>query len=383
MGRTDRLMGALDTAWLRLTRQPYRLDLRLDLRRELDAEDREDMEAALAAVDAVYSDSDHTAAIHEVRPLEDEDGVNATYEGRVDARPQVAIDPAAPQPAATLAHELGHDAIEALDADPDTDPLIEQTYGELVAGLTAREAMEHLDEEPPEHHPFRYGHIPEWDRLETILDPGQRERADDAVEAVRDAADRTDWQGMADATSAVPSTEADSMVAGELCPELYRTGTAIAEIGRAWKEMEYAPDQVAHEMLDDRIDDPETPAEQRIADASDRTSSYTDAMDGALSTAVEQYDDAIAELPEDPEDVIDDLGDQRYGRDHDQHLDLPHTVGDQLAAALYEEDMHPMTVMDDPDQAAGLCRDALEHTIDQAPAPEDYDLGPLVADAYG
>lgn len=404
MGAVDGLMRGMDRAWLAATGRRYRLDVRLDLRRELDGDTLDRMDATVAAVDDLLAGTGYTPLVVEVEPLTDRPRANAVYDGRVDGRARIRMDPATWYPEKTLAHELGHDA--ATEADTDASPLVETTYTETVAGLTARAAMDEMEQRAPfRYDPFRPAHETEWARLRGILDPDHREERRAAVQRVRDAADRTDWNGMAaaaddltrgpagDATDPAP----DSMVVDQFYPDAYEAQHAVRGVARSWRAMAYAADDEAAAMLDE-IMDATTPIADRVRDAADGVDDpatcYTRVMDAALDAAVDDYRDALAALdpPTDAAGVVDALAETRYGdgRDgedadgYDDWLDLPHTVGDTLAATLHDAGTGPEAVLSDPDRYVALARDVLEETVRHGLADDaaGYDPAALVADGY-
>lgn len=391
MSRGEEFFTAVDRYWLQVIGRRYRVDVRLDLRRELDKQTLDALDETVEAVDAILADTDYEPAIYEVKPLQDDDTASAVYSGRVDGRPQIELDSYGENIPEAMAHELGHDAVEALDAAPDATPLVKETYDEMIAGLTARATMDRIAHNgPPTLDPFSPEYEPEWKRINGVLDSENRELEDRKLQKIRDAADRRDWSGMVDAaehfgktppatgsvTDRLTYTVPSSMAAQNLFDDAYTAKHAVETISRSWRWMERAKNDDATALLTEVRDSPENKSHHLVRAAAEREedlTQYTEIMRAALDASMAEYTEAVsAEIPETPEAVVDAFSKERYGQnpetgeDREDYLDLPHTVGDQLAAILYDRDIGPETVLTASERAGTLCLEALTYTVSHA-----------------
>ncbi len=356
----DRTCRTAERTWLALRSVGHETAPEPGLRRALDTDDLEALQTQLDAVTDAFPDHVDAPRIYEVNVTRDGEPAAGRYEGRDCGRPQIRLDPAATHLAAVWTHELMHDVSRGVT--PGDSALVTDTYRETVAYLGERYVRDRQDlPQRPVRTPFCIGHADEWRRLYHASTPTHHADVRGALQDAATAATAADWEAVDAAADYIvdrpphsPGDPADSMVLDCLYTTPLRRRADAAD--------------ALHRLAADPV--PKT--RQETADAVAR---YTAALDDytppdAASAVDRLVDAAPAPLPGNPDCPYDDM------------LDLRHTVGHSLAAALDATGTTPHALLDAPDRYAATTRDALTYTIqhaqDHGPSRTGYDLGAIL-----
>jgi hypothetical protein len=389
MGGLDRVFAWVDGLWLRFNDLEHDIRADVPLEEELSASDLRAMDAVLKELDTALEEYD--PCIYEVSLLEDESKTVGRYNGRDGARPQIELDPSGRPVPPLWAHEVGHDVAASLDLLPERDRIVRKTFDETVAYLAAHEMHDRLGQGRQSWlGPFRYTHRHEWERLRKVDDPDRY----DTLDEVLDAADRRDWNGMANAADGFALVSPDgnqrsdrsSMVAtyfGDPKEQDLEVVTAL------WRDMEYVSDPDAAEILE-LVADEDGAVQDRLASRIRWADDLEDVYDEVMR---EELEETVADLrqnwrePGEAEDIIDAFAHETYGYTgvendgYDDHLDLPHSVGGALAKELYDAGVGLEELAEEPELYHEKAEEALEYTVEHAldgGGAMSYDLSGLV-----